>query len=569
MAEHHAFPRPIRTVAVIGSGPSGTPAARQLQEAGLQVRVFERQDKPGGIWNWKTDSVLPLSVPTPPPSRGAFTPVIREGGVYDDPGKKERTLFSPPNPCYWNLSNNVPTTTMAFKDFPYPPGTEPNVSHTLISTYVHDYALHFGLDKLTSYNTRVELAEKVGDIWRLTLRRVVDEGEDKAREEYWTEATTGHYNAPYIPAIPGVDEWSATWPDKIIHSQGYRTPAAYKDKTVLIVGIGTSGNDISKDLSPHTSKLYLVGRNVLRGPKAYREQRKMQRQFVLPNAEQVPEIKRFLPPPAGKGIEEAEIELTDGRIITGVDGIIFTTGFQYSFPFLPSYHHDHTLTSPSPSASQSQVTPIITDGDGVLNLYRDVFYIPDPSLTFLGLSINTSAFSFFEYQSISIARVFAGTARLPSESARWQAYKEVLKTKGSGRYSHLMNKDGERAYVQSTVAWLNADAPLFHAPPISGHSPEWIAESDKIPQLIAKKYGMTLEELGALKAQPGVVPEEEYVPPALLEERALLAAGGAGAGAGAGGKEGREYKTAKEETNARASEGIARRSAAAGVVASA
>ncbi|WVQ72197.1 hypothetical protein IAR50_001743 [Cryptococcus sp. DSM 104548] len=563
MAEYHTFPRPIRTVAVVGSGPSGTPAARQLKEAGLNVRVFERQDKPGGIWNWKTDSVLPLSVPTPPPSRGAFTPVIREGGVYDDPERHERTLFSPPNPCYWNLSNNVPTTTMAFKDFPYPLGTQPNVSHTLISTYVHDYAQHFGIDKLTSYNTRVELAEKVGDIWRLTLRKVVDEGQDQAREEYWTEefdglvVATGHYNAPYIPAIPGVDTWSATWPGKIIHSQGYRTPAAYKDKTVLIVGIGTSGNDISKDLSPHTSKLYLVGRNVLRGPKAYREQRKMQRQFVLPNAEQVPEIKRFLPPKTGAGIEEGEIELTDGRIITGVDGIIFTTGFQYSFPFLPSFHHDHTLTSPSPAGAQ--VTPIITDGDGVLNLYRDVFYIPDPSLTFLGLSINTSAFSFFEYQSISISRVFAGTARLPAEPERWQAYKQVLKTKGSGRYAHLMNKDGEREYVSTTVSWLNADAQLFNVPPIEGHSKEWLEASDKIPELIAKKYGMTVEELGELRARAGEVPEEEYVPPALLEERALGAAAAGTAGTGAGGK---EYKTAAEETNARASEGIARRVAA-------
>lgn len=135
--QFHHFNHSVRNVAIIGSGPSGTPAARQLRDAGLNVRVFERQDKPGGIWNWRPSASLPLAVPTPPPSVGAFTPVIRGTGVYGDPGRVERARFNPPNPCYWSLNNNVPTSTMAvsffshtfgirclillqFKDFPYP-----------------------------------------------------------------------------------------------------------------------------------------------------------------------------------------------------------------------------------------------------------------------------------------------------------------------------------------------------------------------------------------------------------------------------------------------------------------
>lgn len=51
--QFHHFNRSVRNVAIIGSGPSGTPAARHLRDAGLNVRVFERQDKPGGIWNWR------------------------------------------------------------------------------------------------------------------------------------------------------------------------------------------------------------------------------------------------------------------------------------------------------------------------------------------------------------------------------------------------------------------------------------------------------------------------------------------------------------------------------------
>lgn len=40
----------IRSVAVIGAGISGILATKYLLQAGLDVIVFERNDKPGGVW---------------------------------------------------------------------------------------------------------------------------------------------------------------------------------------------------------------------------------------------------------------------------------------------------------------------------------------------------------------------------------------------------------------------------------------------------------------------------------------------------------------------------------------
>jgi cation diffusion facilitator CzcD-associated flavoprotein CzcO len=40
----------IRSVAVIGAGISGILATKYLLQAGLDVTVFERNDKPGGVW---------------------------------------------------------------------------------------------------------------------------------------------------------------------------------------------------------------------------------------------------------------------------------------------------------------------------------------------------------------------------------------------------------------------------------------------------------------------------------------------------------------------------------------
>jgi cation diffusion facilitator CzcD-associated flavoprotein CzcO len=42
-------PSPQR-VAVIGAGVSGLAAARHLQESGLDVVVYERSSRPGGVW---------------------------------------------------------------------------------------------------------------------------------------------------------------------------------------------------------------------------------------------------------------------------------------------------------------------------------------------------------------------------------------------------------------------------------------------------------------------------------------------------------------------------------------
>lgn len=115
MSDYFTPHHPIRKVAVIGAGPSGVPAARHLLEAGLEVRVFERQAQAGGIWNFRPEVSYPLSVPTPPPSTGAFVPVLRDDGRYPVVNDKEgvERRFNPPNPCYWSLSNNVPTQTMA------------------------------------------------------------------------------------------------------------------------------------------------------------------------------------------------------------------------------------------------------------------------------------------------------------------------------------------------------------------------------------------------------------------------------------------------------------------------
>ncbi|WWD21421.1 hypothetical protein CI109_105906 [Kwoniella shandongensis] len=494
MTDYYAFSRPIKGVAIIGAGPSGVPAARQLRDAGLDVTLIERQDKIGGLWNWQEETTGPLSVPTPVPSKGAFEPVLKgeeEGdAIVKDTDGKRRRAFNPPNPCYWNLTNNVPTKTLAFKDFPYPPNTPDSVPHWTLAGYIHDYWRHFNLQPLTRLNTRVENAYKRDDgLWELTLRTLEIIGEDELKETFSTETfdaiivATGHYNAPLIPKIPGAAEWYQSWPEGILHSQGYRRPEAYTDQTVLVIGAGTSGMDIARDLATHAGKVLISSRIDRSAPTGYQNFREAQRSRTADNNVPIGEIKAFRPPQQGQVLREGEIELVDGSVITGVDAVIFCTGYQYSFPFLRQYHRDAGM-------QPTDLEPLVERGDQILNLYRDVFYIPDPTLAFLGVSVNTSAFSFFEYQSISIARVFAGKARLPTQLEQRAALAKVVGQKGPGKFRHFKGQEGEREYVRETVEWLNRDAEWSGAEKVEGHTKEWLRESDQIAIKIAAKYGV-------------------------------------------------------------------------------
>ncbi len=85
-----------------------------------------------------------------------------------------------------------------------------------------------------------------------------------------------------------------------------------------------SGVDISRDLSTYAKKVYQVARDKIPGPQSHVKFRTIQRSW--PNAELVPEVRKFIVPPKGGSMSEDGVELTDGTLIRGVDAVLFSTG---------------------------------------------------------------------------------------------------------------------------------------------------------------------------------------------------------------------------------------------------
>ncbi len=163
------------------------------------------------------------------------------------------------------------------------------------------------------------------------------------------------------------------------------------------------------------------------------------------------------------------VTLVDGTVLHGIDRVIICTGYLVSKPFLPHLHDDTV------SPKDANDTIVVSDGTQYHNLHKDIFYIPDPTLAFVGVPAYSATFTLFEYQAIAVDAVFAGRAQLPPTEELRAEYAAKVEKKGYGRGFHSIRNE-EVEYVLGLTAWLNADAERNGAKKIEPHSDEWIAE---------------------------------------------------------------------------------------------
>lgn len=274
---------------------------------------------------------------------------------------------------------------------------------------------------------------------------------------------SGHYHAPRIPDLPGLRDWKQRWPNRIHHSKSYRRPEAYWGENVLLIGAGVSSMDIARELGSFAQQVYQSSRGGKYDLPA----------SMLPeNGIRIGEIAAFEDTREDHMDLEADstlpgkVRLKSGQELCNIHRIILCTGYHISYPFLRSFHADNV----APEAADDTV--LVTDGTQTHNLHKDMFYIPDPTLAFVGVPYHIATFSFFEFQAIAVAAVFSGQTALPSKAEMRREYVERVARKGAGREFHSMKEKGaEIAYVQELVTWINSartDGKLAR-----GHSEQW------------------------------------------------------------------------------------------------
>jgi hypothetical protein len=202
--------------------------------------------------------------------------------------------------------------------------------------------------------------------------------------------------------------------------------------------------------------------------------------MLSPETERIAGIASFNIPPDDEQDTPGSVTLVDGTVQNDIDRVVVCTGYLFTLPFLLDLHND------SITPEQANDTVLITDGTQMHNLHKDIFYIPDPTLVFVGIPFYTATFSFFEFQAIAVAAVFSGHAWVPSEEEMRTEYTERVKRKGSGRALHNL-KGISVEYVDELVEWLNAQAEITGAEKLEGYSPEWQEEAKFMTEKYVKK----------------------------------------------------------------------------------
>ena len=440
------------------------------ERAFSRVTIFEQRSSVGGIWNY-----VPLLAGAP---QGAAVPQTNPHAGTDqaiwphDIGSKEHGQEAAQflTPLYDRLETNIPRGLMGFSDLDWPQDCQLFPTHEDVLNYIERYAED--VRHLVRFSTQVvdvrltsqkQWTVKTQDVSSKDCREVEVETFDAV------VVASGHFNVPYIPDVPGIKHWNESYSGAISHSKFYRRPENFEDKKVLLVGASASGTDIGAQIGMYCKKPLLMSSKT----EAYL-------------AESDSSSKTEKPPITEYIVKDRTVCFEDGSIESGVDAVLYCTGYFYSFPFL------NDLTP-----------PILTTGERVENLYQHIFYRTQPSLAFPVLNQRIIPFPMAEAQAAVIARVFSGRLALPDEEEMEAWEYGVTSEMGDGRGFHVLKFPKDADYINAMHDWaVSAD----HIPcqthrngAVDGMQQDRAARVGKAPPYWGGKEYWTRERFPAIK----------------------------------------------------------------------
>jgi hypothetical protein len=398
-------------ICIIGAGPCGITAAKNLLQQGLNnFDIFEKNSHLGGNW------------------------------IFDEKNSHSSVYETTHIISSKHLSQ--------FEDYPMPAEYPDYPSHGQILKYFNDYAKHFGIAPFIRFNSTVEEVIPLADQqWQVKYRN--EKGEYEKIYDYVFIAN-GHHWDPVMPEIQG------EFKGAVIHAHQYKKAEPFKGQRVLVVGGGNSACDIAVEIARISAKTCLSMRrgqhifpkfvfgkptdimfSFTRGLPRWLKQRLVS--FVIRllqgrypkyhlkkpdckpleihptiNSELLYAIRhgKVLPRSGIAKMKGSTVYFTDGRQ-EEFDTLIFATGYQVSFPFFSKNLLDFSKATSIP-------------------LYHKMMHAQFSSLYFIGLfQPQGCIWPLADYQAKIAASIIAGTLNRPANLTD-KIQKEMKKT--SSRY---------------------------------------------------------------------------------------------------------------------------------------
>lgn len=197
-----------RSVCVIGAGPSGITAIKNLTDSGIAVQAYDFNNNVGGNW------------------------IFSENESHSSVFETTHIISS--------------KTLSQYEDFPFKESVADYPSHQELCSYFQSYARHFGLYPFIQFNTLVKKCIRhAEDKWE-----VITESQGETSTAFFTDliVCNGHHWKPKYPNYPG------TFTGEFLHSHQFKKAAAFADKKVLVIGGGNSACDVAVETSRVSKK---------------------------------------------------------------------------------------------------------------------------------------------------------------------------------------------------------------------------------------------------------------------------------------------------------------------------
>ena len=204
-------------VCVIGAGPSGIAAGKNCVAAGLDVTLFEKNDKVGGNW--------------------VFNAKTGHSSVYENTHIISSKVWS------------------EYEDFPMPDDYPDYPNHRQLQAYFESYAKHFGVYDRIRFNHAIQKVTRLasGD-WKVEYL----DAEGKQCDDTFQVlmVANGHHWNPKYPEFKG--EFDGT----LMHSHDFKgVTEEWRGKNVLVIGAGNSACDVAVESARIAGKVCMSMRS--------------------------------------------------------------------------------------------------------------------------------------------------------------------------------------------------------------------------------------------------------------------------------------------------------------------
>ena len=196
------------TVLVVGGAQAGLSIAARLNQVGVDTLVVEKWPRIGDSWRKRYHSLA--------------------------------------------LHNSIKVNHLPYLPFPE---TWPNyIPKDMLGLWFEFYAQVMEINHWTNTEFAKGVWDDQAKRWTATLKRA--DGSERMMHPRHIVFANGVSSYPLVPEIPGLD----TFEGEVIHSEGFDSGAPYAGKKAIVIGTGSSANDIALDLHSFNCQTTMVQR---------------------------------------------------------------------------------------------------------------------------------------------------------------------------------------------------------------------------------------------------------------------------------------------------------------------